>query len=668
MPPRSKELHEVRITPRNAWGILWLCSLLQLLSTSLAARPKRSEKCGIYLAPSTIPGAGMGMFAGHIAYEKGDLVSDFDLVIPLIEIDWHNGNQFYYFLWDEYVWSATMFEGMEQEVETKTYVNGCSGGFGAAVNCRMNLVNVADTETGTVLGMSGVSSESPGAGAFTPYYGRQFKALKYIPPGMELYASYGKRYFETRAAYSTVPLPADYKNADTLLQSFRKLQSKAPALSTGEMSASLKEDLYNLMTHDFAIKSRTLYALPENVTQIDHVLSTGGTANSTYNVSIRSLDWLEEHGQCMDNIKDGVSQIPHAGRGAFANRFIPKDGLVAPLPLIHVGDRNVLTMYDSILDAERGVLRRNASAPYHQQLLLNYCFGHRDTSLLLCPYGLLTALINHSHQKPNARIVWSKNQRHPEWLEEPHHTWDHTNHAGLSFDLVALRDIEEDEEILIDYGEEWEKAWQEHVANFDVPRRGYMPAFEMNQRVDLQIKTIYETDYEQIEGIYTYCRKPMVDLVLGGLVDDEELNLEVKDLEDNGCYPCRVIHRSHNDSYIAELFVRSDKEHPTGLWEVPVDRVKYVLLDVPRDTFYFRDAFYARDHHQYWTFRHDMRMPDDIFPTAWRDSLQQPVETATDDVVVPEQATEHNVSSSMHGSFKKQEVSMAHTTAAREDL
>ena len=76
--------------------------------------------------------------------------------------------------------------------------------------------------------------------------------------------------------------------------------------------------------------------------------------------------------------------------------------------------------------------------------------------------------------------------RHPEWLTQVQFTWDHINHPGLSFDVIALRDIEEDEEILIDYGIEWETAWREHVTNFDPPRRGYTPAFEMNQQVDLQ--------------------------------------------------------------------------------------------------------------------------------------------------------------------------------------
>ncbi len=567
----------------------------------------------------------MGMFAGHRSFERGDLVTDSDLVIPVFELEWHNGYQRFDFLWDEYVWSANMFDGMDQEVESAVEnLHVCSGGMGAAVNCKINLVNVEDSEQISIMGMSGVSSESPGAGAFTPYYGRKFLAKNYIPPGMELYASYGEKYFKSRQAYATVPMRNDFKTANALLKKFLRLQRTVPALYERDSSRSLTEALYNFIAHDFPIKSRMTYALPTNTSLIRHVLATGGTANATYNESIRDLDWLQEHGQCMDNIKDGISTLPHAGRGAFATRFIPKGGLVAPLPLIHIGNRNIFTMYQMSQENEHGYFERDTSAPYHKQLLLNYCFGHNDTSLLLCPYGLLTALINHSHQQPNAKIVWTNNQRHPEWLNQSYHIWHNTKHSGLSFDAIALRDIHEDEEIFIDYGAEWETAWQEHLANFDVPRRGYMPAFEMNQQLELMVKTTHEIDYEKLEGIYTFCRKTMVDLALGAdgaLDNDEEFETEVKDENNQGCYPCRVVQRNHNNSYIVELFVRNKKDHPSGMWEIWNDVVKYVLFDVPRDTFFFHDAFYMRDHHQYWSFRHEMRIPDEIFPSAWRDSL-----------------------------------------------
>lgn len=93
----------------------------------------------------------------------------------------------------------------------------------------------------------------------------------------------------------------------------------------------------------------------------------GGTQNRNYKRSIRSLEWLEEHGQCMDNIKPGNSKIPNAGRGAFATRFIPKGGLVSPAPLIHIKDKQELVMYDVLPEGEDGLVRRNASQPIHHQ-------------------------------------------------------------------------------------------------------------------------------------------------------------------------------------------------------------------------------------------------------------------------------------------------------------
>ena len=42
----------------------------------------------------------------------------------------------------------------------------------------------------------------------------------------------------------------------------------------------------------------------------------------------------------------------------------------------------------------------------------------------------------------------------------------------MVFDVVATRDIAVDEEVLIDYGEEWEIAWNSHVNSFVSPCKG----------------------------------------------------------------------------------------------------------------------------------------------------------------------------------------------------
>lgn len=60
------------------------------LSEKGAHHPSSNNKeCGIYLAQSTIPNAGLGMFAGK-DYRKNSKVTDGDIIVPLIEVDWNN--------------------------------------------------------------------------------------------------------------------------------------------------------------------------------------------------------------------------------------------------------------------------------------------------------------------------------------------------------------------------------------------------------------------------------------------------------------------------------------------------------------------------------------------------------------------------------------------------
>jgi hypothetical protein len=67
-----------------------------------AEKPNRKYKplkeCGLYLAPSSIPGAGLGMYSGSKPYIVDELVSDSDLMIPTWDFDYHNGLDDYSFL------------------------------------------------------------------------------------------------------------------------------------------------------------------------------------------------------------------------------------------------------------------------------------------------------------------------------------------------------------------------------------------------------------------------------------------------------------------------------------------------------------------------------------------------------------------------------------------
>lgn len=52
-------------------------------------REDMRNECSVYFAPSTIPGAGSGVFAGkHFA--PGDVVTPGDLIVPITDFPFHN--------------------------------------------------------------------------------------------------------------------------------------------------------------------------------------------------------------------------------------------------------------------------------------------------------------------------------------------------------------------------------------------------------------------------------------------------------------------------------------------------------------------------------------------------------------------------------------------------
>ena len=107
------------------------------------------------------------------------------------------------------------------------------------------------------------------------------------------------------------------------------------------------------------------------------------SSSSSSNFPSRDPDWLRRHGRCLDNMKPGPSRIKHAGRGAFATRFLEEGSIVAPVPLLPL-QRDTLKM---MLTTTTMKQTSEPESHQQQQLLLNYCFGHNKSSILLFSYG-----------------------------------------------------------------------------------------------------------------------------------------------------------------------------------------------------------------------------------------------------------------------------------------
>ena len=111
------------------------------------------------------------------------------------------------------------------------------------------------------------------------------------------------------------------------------------------------------------------------------------------------------------------------------------------------------------------------------ELLLNYCYepGGKDytSPLLLLPMVPGANSINHADatkgQKPNIAIGWMEPKFNPEkYFQKPTEILfgDAENSEGrppLLIEYSALRDISAGEELLLDYGAEWQEAWDAHI-------------------------------------------------------------------------------------------------------------------------------------------------------------------------------------------------------------
>lgn len=358
-------------------------------------------------------------------------------------------------------------------------------------------------------------------GAFTPWHDRRSHATQDIVVGAELFVDYGYNYFEgsRESIFGLVPFLTNFKIADKLLSQFtnitqKLLRTKWKTCLISKLTMSdrqeqcrfdyLKKTEKPLQTDMYALTklilglwpSRTLAALPDTPESISTLQHEGGTAKKDYARSIRDIHYLQNHGTCLDHLMVQSSTIIEAGRGAFATRYLPKDSIVAPVPLIHLPNRNVLHMYDTKINSFGRIKRDISKPPIHQQLLLNYCFGHDESTLLLCPYGIVSSLINHAPLNinngvsANVKIVWSnKTMSHPEWRDLPLSDWAYTYQTGLAFDYIAIRDIEEGEEVFVDYGDAWQMAWDEHVVN-------YTPVTRLIDTLNADIDSIVPTRHE----------------------------------------------------------------------------------------------------------------------------------------------------------------------------
>eukprot|EP00980_Cylindrotheca_fusiformis_P008203 scaffold1736_cov127-Cylindrotheca_fusiformis.AAC.17 len=325
---------------------------------------------------------------------------------------------------------------------------------------------------------------------------------------------------------------------------------------------------------------------------------------------VRSPEWLEKNAVCADNFYFGTSTIPKAGHGVFSKRFLPAGSVVLPVPLIHIPDRSILDMYEPTRSRDS----ESKQIP-GKQLLLNYCLGHANSTMLLSPYGPVFNVINHNQTMANVRLQWALPERSnhfPEYLEKDPSYFVNLKSAKLAMEVITLRDIQPGEEIFLDYGDEWEAAWQRHISNWK-PEAGsedYISAAEMNKRKD-RLKTEFEQTY------YPY--PPNLALVFR---EGFKQTARYKTFEEKGTRKLRI--KERESDFTCEI-LRYEKRYGRTVYysAVLADRNgsvnnTFLVENLPRDAFEFQDRPHTTDAFLRNAFRHDIRIPDDLFPEAWK--------------------------------------------------
>jgi SET domain len=433
----------------------------------------------------------------------------------------------------------------------------------------------------------------------------------------------GNEWFVTRPQLGPIPLEDDLESSSALLKKYTILQE---TLSKSNISKKIVSDVWatfvkNTTFTDSRVLKGAFRHDNENELEILQEQYKSNMTAARIDGSRRSLDWLRQYGTCGDHIVAGPSRLPQAGMGALARRNLPAGTVVAQLPMIHVTNRTRLDMYQLSVTAENAWVPVNDTVIGHQ-LLLNYCFGHAESTLLLCPYGPMVNYVNHNQSAANVVLRWGRAEtgnHMPALLNGTVQALQESDaRAKLAMEMIAVRDIAEGEEILLDYGDEWEAAWNAHVANWKpvADSAAYRSAAQWQGDKTTRLRTVFE----ELEGktypdnIELQCDSALHTDSFECKEQYQEGNLETYLWHNDAAWwPCTVLRYRVGEAgdflYTVHMF---EKAAGGGISN------SVLVKDVPRLAFHFVDRPYTSDAFLPNAFRHDIRIPDSIFPQAWR--------------------------------------------------
>jgi len=489
---------------------------------------EEAPKCSIYMAPSSIKGVtSMGIYTTRDILANDEKLlrggpdgpsitiladrsrSDKSARFPHNQISWLQ-------LWANYAWglghglpdhiayeaATSLFtipdEAPSDENGSPYLVLEHQTTFGALPNHHCVLGSLSYGFPTNTYDDSLISDKnSASLGAYSYNVGRDWYVSRPVKAGEEIFLNYGHC---VRSQYpdwipQSTPTPQEYQNAAQILYD----------VATTTTGASFNiHTITSTKNNTKEIKSKTILAkildnkddtnpnvsklLPSTFDEIQKLWNNNTKKEDEmnvlqqrlarqYEINDRSVEWLRTNGKCLEHLRSGPSTIlPIAGRGGFAQHTIRKGKLIVPSPMIHVMDRTLLNIYNHTTNG----------AQIGTHLVLNYCFGHSRSTVLLCP-STNALLLNHcsstsSSCRVNAKLRWSTDDttseewRHNLTLSE----LSYKPYRGFMMEFIATRDIQIGDEVFIDYGKEWEDAWEEHQKQWKVQSHPNLRGNNMN--------------------------------------------------------------------------------------------------------------------------------------------------------------------------------------------
>jgi len=578
-------------------------------------RPRSdSPTCSLYLSESAVHSGYLGLFSGRDRPAGENLVGVVgtssspgndgvggDPFVPVLD---RNKNE-----WsplDDYLWPPSSSVGLQQMWMESHFINDVFvPGIASLIACSNRYSNVISNRDARYDSSAGAhrSSKSATAGSFAYYHNSAYSTSRKVKAGEELVLSCEGTGFDDAATAGRQVLDLEF------------LKQAAVCLE------------------DLVVKPSTV------------VVGEGDEGD--------------------DEGDEGDDEGAAVGRGAFASRSYRAGDVVATSPVVHF-DRSQLEIQQQEYPNDFGMevlgiqrdhgIRYNATAPLKgRQLLTNYCYGHKDSDVLLLPLAPGVNFINHDSDKANAYVRWSRHERaravemkrtRPMGLFSMP-ALDRSD-EWLAIEFVASRPIAEGEEILIDYGHDWQEAWEAHRAEWkpDATASGYQSAADYIQSVAAELESDSDDEEEAddetimlslLRTLEEQEDDPYPENILTACFftpQNGDLDVDVVEWSDaqhrGGCLrPCDILSRFEEEEDDEEEDVVAAKQYyysvtvyesenvalPEDCGVVPPEGIQ--VDGVPPGVIQIVDAPYTSDLHLQGAFRHEIGMPDDFMPKAW---------------------------------------------------